>query len=182
LHARIELYRYLRFSAYFLRALHDLRPHGSQRAPQAFGEAGDFTYPPLLVPPVETMVFGARIAPTLPLSSRARSWLTAGVGWGRLHLGRVAGTGGENGLMPPLIRERSGTFVEIPLGLGTSFEIIPRWLSIEIETTGAFIVGQSGKAFETVQAIDAAGIQRKIRPLPLLDGSFVQTLGLSIVL
>jgi hypothetical protein len=170
-HARVELYRYLRFSAWFLRAEHDVR-----LVPGAFGIQGKFT-----LPPVETMVFGARLSPTLPLTSRARSWLTLGVGWGRMYVGR-AQVVEETGSEPFAIRERAGTFVEFPLGLGVSFDIIPRWLAIEIQSTGAFIVRQSGEAHESVQAIDAGGKRRSIGPFPVYDASFVHTLGVSILL
>jgi hypothetical protein len=173
-HARMELYRYLHFTAWFLSARHDVR-----LVPASFGVAGDFTAPPLSIPPAETMVFGARLAPTLPLSSRGRAWVTLGAGWGRMHMPRALVDGHPE---QPFVHARSSTFVEVPLGMGASFEIIPRWLAIEIQTTGAFVMGQSGEALEPAQAIDALGRRRSIRALPSLDASFVQTLGLSILL
>jgi hypothetical protein len=43
-------------------------------------------------------------------------------------------------------------------------------------------VGQQGSSVQAAQAIDAAGKIRSIGGLPRLDASFVQTVGLSLLL
>ena len=177
-HARWELLRVLRFSAYFVDADHDLQiPPGALDVPDEV-VAGPRE---VVAEPVETIAFGARFAPTLPLGERARAWVSAGIGWGRFSFGRMdisePGAAGSY-----KIRERSMSFAEVPIGLGASFDLIRNWLTVEVEVSGAFTFGQGGEALEEAQAIDAAGRRRSIGALPVIDGSFVQTLGLSLVL
>jgi hypothetical protein len=80
------------------------------------------------------------------------------------------------------IRERSGVFVEFPLGLGASFDIIERWLAIEYEATAAPSTGQSGSAYQVFKAIDADGNLKDVGRFGAVEVSFVQTLGLSLIL
>ncbi|HTN84819.1 MAG TPA: hypothetical protein VL242_14060, partial [Sorangium sp.] len=61
-------------------------------------------------------------------------------------------------------------------------DLIHDWLTIELETSGAFLLGRGGDATREGQAIDAQGRRRTIGPLPQAQGSFLQTLGLSLVL
>ncbi len=167
--ARVDVTRYLRANFYAVRTARDVNlPAG------ALGLAGD---------PGEVEVyaysFGLRLAPTWRLGPRARTWVSAGAGWGRLELGRfdVAAAGGSF-----QVRERAASFVELPMGLGASFDVVPRWLAVEIETTGVFYVAQRGRAFEDGQTIDASGRRVTVGAFPMLGGGFVTTLGLSLVL
>lgn len=169
-HARWDIFRYLRFTSYFIDAQHTvLIPDG------ALGVSA-----PVTLDTADSFSFGARLSPTLPLTERARVWLTSGVGWGRIELGRM--TVQEPGTEAFVVRERSMSFVEIPLGVGVAFEIIPRWLAVEVEVTGAFVLGQEGSALHDAQGIDATGKKRLIGSFPEIDASFVQTLGLSLLL
>lgn len=168
-HGRIDVLRYLRFSGYFVSAEHGLElPRGS------LGLGGD-----LELDSVSIFSFGARLMPTWPFSDRLRGWVSVGAGWGRLELDRmkVKELAGHFE-----VRERSASFVEIPLGIGASFDIVPRWLALEFEVTGAFVVGEQGSLVQAAQAVDAAGKIRSIGSFPTLDASFVQTIGLSILL
>jgi hypothetical protein len=125
-------------------------------------------------------MFGVRFSPSIAFTSRFRGWLTAGFGWGRFEYPRMAAQ--DPGQAVFSIPERSAYAIEIPLGLGLSVDLIPRWLSIQAELTAAPIVGQLGTAVTTAQAIDAAGKKRTIGPLPDIDASIVQSLGLSLLL
>ncbi|MDI1433930.1 hypothetical protein [Polyangium sorediatum] len=170
--ARVDITRYLRASLYAVRTERDFNmPSGALGLVGDPGDAEFYTYS-----------FGLRIAPTWRITPRARAWVSAGAGWGRLELGRfsVATSGGS--VFP--VRERAASFVEIPLGLGASFDVVPRWLALEIETTGAFYpeTAQRGRAFEEEQAIDASGRRVTVGPFPRFAGGFVTTLGLSLVL
>lgn len=168
-HARWDVFRYVRFSAYVLKSSHELR------LPQAA-----LGFPATLsIEPVKTYSFGARLAPTWPFNDRARAWISAGIGWGRVASDRIDVTDATGSFQ---VRERAHSFAEIPLGIGAAFEVIPRWLSIEIEVTGSYIFGQEGELLRAAQAIDGAGRKRAIGPFPELDASFTQTLGLSLVL
>jgi hypothetical protein len=176
LHARWEIFDYLRFSAFFVHAEHELALQAG-----ALGQPGPLTAEPREdgAPTVRSLALGARLAPTLPLSERARSWLSVGIGYDRFDFDRmrVSDPRGEF-----TVRERGASYVEIPLGLGVSFDIIRRWLTIELETSGAFLLGEGGDATRDGQAIDAQGRRRNVGALPQTRGSFVQTLGLSLVL
>lgn len=169
IHGRWDVFKYLRFSAYLLKSTHELRvPGGSLGFPAE-----------LSFKPVKTYSFGARLAPTWPMSDRLRAWICGGVGWGRVSSDRIGVTDATGTFE---VRERAHSFVELPLGIGAAFEIIPRWLSLEVEVTGSFVTGQEGELLRGAQAIDGAGRKRAIGPFPVLDASFAQTLGLSLIL
>lgn len=129
-------------------------------------------------PPVETFVFGLRVSPSMAWG-RLSGWLTAGAGWGRFEFQRMTATSSSGAFT---LRERGASFVEIPLGLGASWQIVPRWLSIDFEATAAFVAGQHGEAFDHAQTVDRAGHLRDVGPLPVMDASFVQTIGFSLLL
>ena len=169
LHARWEIFKYLRFAAYFIDA-----HHGIDLPPGALGQQGV-----LEIESLRTYSFGARLCPTLPIGTRARAWLSVGVGWGRMEFGRMTVKDATGAFQ---VRERSDPFVEFPMGIGGSFDIIPRWLSVELELTGAFVSSEDGDATGQKQAIDGQGRKTHIGGFPELDGTFVQTLGLSLVL
>jgi hypothetical protein len=175
-----QVFRYLRFSMFMVEHFHTLDlPAGPERS---LGVAGR-------IPSVSMhgYTFGVRAAPTLPLGKRVRLWLSVGWDFGYLGYPELVVTG----VTPPncapammnctpTIRGRTATMFEVPLGLGAAVEIIPRWLSLHLEVTGAFVPSQSGEALSPGQYIDVNGIQRSVGPMPKLDASFVQTLGLSV--
>jgi hypothetical protein len=169
-HLNWEILSHLRFTFYVEAARHPLTFDAG-----ALGQPGKITSPA-----VSTYMFGARFSPTLPLTPRLRAWLTGGFGWGRFKYPRM--TAQDPGQAAFTLPERSAYLVELPLGLGISFDIIPRWLSIQAELTGAFMIGHQGSAFEPGQAIDAAGKKRAVGLLPHLDASVVQSIGLSLLL
>jgi len=167
-HARWEIFRYLRFNAYFLGASHALRiPEGALGIPGKVESAS-----------VDTFSFGARLAPTLPLGDRARAWVSVGIGYGRFEFPKMYLA--ELGPYP--VRERAMSFAEVPAGIGISYDLIRDWLTLELEVLGALALGQDGTSTQRAQAIDAEGRRRSIGGLPVIDATFVQTLGLSIVL
>lgn len=169
IHVRWALFEHLHITAYYLDChMPVLLPEG------ALGQTGT-----LSSPPVETFSFGIRVSPSMTWG-RFAGWLTAGGGWGRMEFGRVRVETPQGATY--LLRERSGTFAEIPLGLGLSYQIIPKWLSVDVELTGAFNIGQHGEAFDPAQTVDASGKKRVVDPMPALDGTFVQAIGLSVLL
>lgn len=171
LHLDIPLFEKLGFTAYFLDARHTMvLPPGS------LGFAGKITPDAA----AHSFRFGARFSPTIPLTSRLKIWATAGAGWGRIEFPRMTAT--DPGGAPFMIRERADSVVELPVGLGASFEIIPRWLSIRVEATYAGVLGQVGTGQDTAQAIDDHGMKRTIGSLPHLSGILAQTIGLSLLL
>lgn len=129
-------------------------------------------------PPVETFVFGVRASPRMTWGP-ITGWLTAGAGWGRFEFRRMTAT---NATGVFALRERGGSFVELPLGFGVSFEIIKRWLTLDLQATAAFVLEQHGEAFDSAQTVDAAGKLREVGPMPIIDASLVQTIGFSLLL
>ncbi|WP_437568918.1 hypothetical protein [Sorangium sp. So ce542] len=176
IHARWEIVEHLRFSAFVVLARHEVAMQQG-----ALGQPGAITAEPREdgAPGARALALGARLAPTLPLGERARSWISVGVGYDRFDFDRmrVSDPGGEF-----TIRERGGSYVAIPLGLGVSFDLIRNWLTIELESSGAFLLGRGGDATREAQAIDGLGRRRTIGGLPQARGSFIHTLGLSLVL
>jgi hypothetical protein len=167
-----EIFRYLRFNAYFVDARHDVTlPPGSLGLdPESRIELA----------PMYTFAFGARFLPTLPLSKRVRVWIALGVGYGRMEFERMTVTQPDGQQI--IVRDRSEPFIEFPLGGGASFDILQDRLRVNLEITGAFINNQDGNATGPVQAIDPAGKKLAVGGFPELAGSFVQTLGISLVL
>ena len=168
-YATIDLFRFLRLTAYVVGADHPLElPVGSLGLASRIDSHS-----------VHTVSLGLRLSPTLVVSPRVRIWLTGGAGWGHFEYARmtVNDAGG-----PFIIRDRQETLAEYPLGAGASVELVPGWLRIQLEGTGALHSGQQGNAVDVFQAVDAAGKRRDVGPLPLIQATFVQTLGLSLVL
>jgi hypothetical protein len=130
-------------------------------------------------PPVDTYVFGARLSPNMTWG-RIRAWVSAGAGWGRFELRRFTATSSSGASYT--LRERGASFIEFPLGVGISFEIIKRWLSLDLAGTASFVVGQEGDAFSDAQAVDPSGKLVNVGPMPVMDASLVQTIGFSLLL
>lgn len=167
---------YLRFNAYLLAARHALKlPKGALGPKGAALANQDYDF--------ASYSFGARLCPALPLPSRLPLVLFAcsGIGWGRLEFGRMQIQAPQNAA-PYAVRERSSTFAEIPIGLGASLEIIPNWLALRLEIAASIPFGQEGSATHSAQIIDDSGQIQHVNALPVLDASFTQTLGLSLLL
>jgi len=177
-HLRWPIFDWLRFHAYFLDAHHGLDiPQGALAAPTSVSISPAAS---IDTGAVETFSFGGRLAPTWPISERLRAWVSAGIGWGRFNFPVMTVT--EPGGHAYEVQDRSGVFVEFPLGIGASFDVIERWLAIELESTIAPVTGQSGDAYEVFQAIDADGEIADVGPFGAIEASFVNTVGLSLIL
>jgi hypothetical protein len=160
-----EVFRYLWFTGYVVESDHTLDlPPGSLGLPGTLTASSAHTY-----------TFGARISPTLPIGSRVRLWLTAGAGWGVVQYPILQGAGFT-------VHARTADVVEVPLGIGAAFEVIPRWLRIHLELTGAVVPSQTGDALDDSGQTIINGKMRSVGPMPRLDAIITQTLGLSLVL
>lgn len=159
-----QVLRYLGVTGYVVEHDHPLfLPFGALDVPGQINPASAHAYS-----------FGVRASPTIPLGPRVLLWLTAGGGWGRVEYGTMT-VAGANILLPA----RAESLFEIPLGLGGSVEIIPRWLSLRLEVTGAFLPSQIGDALQHGQFI-RGGAMADFFPMPRLDATFVETLGLML--
>jgi hypothetical protein len=171
-HVRLswEVLRYLWFTGYLTESRHPLEL-----------PAGSLGVPAVLTGPAAWMfTFGARLNPTFPIGPRVRIWATAGAGWGRIGYPRLCPMQPCSGAF--VVHERPAYLVEIPIGIGAAFEIVPRWLRLHVETTGSLIPSQTGEAYEHTQTIDSTGKMHDVGPMPRIDGAITQTIGLSLVL
>ncbi|AKT36970.1 hypothetical protein [Chondromyces crocatus] len=175
MHGRWEFFRWLRFNIYFVGAVHEVSvPLG------ALGTPGEVTgNDPDTMPKVDTFAFGARLAPTLPIGDRARTWIGVGIGYGRFAYGRM--TIREPRDLTYQVRQRATSFAEVPFSFGTSVDLIRGWLTLDAELSLGLALGQGGTAIDDAQTI-RAGAKQNVGPLPTIDFSMVQTLGLMIVL
>jgi hypothetical protein len=170
IHISWQIVRYLRVTGYVVESRHTLKfPQGS------LGLPGEITSDSM-----HAYTFGLRLSPSLPLGTRARVWATVGAGWGRLEYPRLTVTEATKGSY--VVRERAAAVAEVPLGAGGSFELIPRWLALQLEVTGALVPSQISDAMREGQAIDSAGKMRGVGPMPRLDASIATTLSLSLLL
>jgi hypothetical protein len=178
-HLHWPIIRWLRFHPYFVWTIQGLEiPQGALTVPDSPKSISSAAV--LSDVSAESFSFGAKIAPTLPINERLRLWLAVGVGWGRFNYDEMTVT--EPGGTEFTVLDRKSVFVEFPLGLGISFDVIERWLALEYEATAAPAVGQTGDAHEVFQAVDAAGNIRDVGPFGAIEVSIVQVLGLSLIL
>lgn len=169
LHAQTAITEWLHVKLYFVDARHGVTiPDG------ALGPRGSVD-----LPTMKSYAFGLRVSPTWQLHPRFRIWATGGAGWGRMEFGAMTI---DDGARIIKVRDRADPFIEFPLGLGVSAEIIPRWLNVFYEGTGAFIIDQEGPAVRQAQGIDSLGHLQSVGPFPRFGSSWVQSLGLSLIL
>lgn len=169
LSARIDVWKYLRANIYVVRSA-----TSTDLAVGALGLSGDPGQVALT-----SYALGLRLSPTLRWGPRARTWLSVGAGWGRMEMGRIDVASGGSSY---IVRERAFSFVEFPMGIGTSFDIIKNWLTVEIEAMGAFHAAERGTALRTGQTINPSGERTIVDPFPEITATFVQTIGLALVL
>jgi hypothetical protein len=169
-----QVCRFFRFTGYVLE--HD---HAIHWGPDPLGNGSG-----LSAANAHMYSFGARFSPTLPIGRRVRLWITFGAGWGRVEYPRLTVTApaGLAGPVNPIVtvRERGESLFEVPVGLGGAVTLIPRWLSLRFEVTGAFVPSQIGEALQQGQYIDATGKAQVFPAMPKLDASFVESLSLAL--
>jgi hypothetical protein len=186
LHARWEMFDFLQFSAYFIDAHHGITVPDNGLG-TTLGTAGKVNLGAL-----ETYSFGARFQPLLHIKERFRAWLSFGVGWGRMDIGRMQVF--NPGVDPKTTKcdlskadapcfqvdPRSSPYVEFPMGLGVGFDIIPRWLAIEYEFHGVFMSNQDGTALNPVHPVGSNNLQVAVGAFPPFTHSLTNSLALSL--
>ena len=122
---------------------------------------------------------GARFEPTYRIMDSVRVFAIVGIGWGKLNMGRIHVQESARSYM---VRDRSGVFVEIPLGLGLAYEVIPRWLAIQAEVDVSPFWKQSGGVHGTSPYTDSDGILGSVGPMPMQTHSASFLFGVSLLL
>jgi len=167
-YARILLHPYLQAAAVFSWATHSLETDEDALGAHGLSRTGNMT----------AYRLEAHILPTLPIGDWVRLYAIVGLGWGRIEFGTMHAD--YNGDF--VIRGRGASYFDVPAGLGTSIEVIPRWLGVDIAMWAAPTFAKQGTAHTPLQAIDGAGHARTVGPLPEVPVWFVQSLGLSVLL
>lgn len=172
-HAQLLSARWLRFSLYYLHARQPLEVPG--------GAFGGFQTAQLESGFLTSYVLGARLQPTLNLGSRLHLWVSAGAGWGKVTAPAMTleSTSPERSA---LVAPREGVVVELPFGVGGSFDIIERWLAVSVDATYTSQTKQSGSIYGTSQAVDSTGQLVEIGPLPKLGPGMTATASIVIEL
>ncbi|PIE06250.1 MAG: hypothetical protein CSA75_00500, partial [Sorangium cellulosum] len=168
--ARAFVKPWLNFAIYYLRASHTLAlPPSAAGINDTDSSIGD----------VLTYSLGARLEPSFPVTSNFRTWLSIGVGWGRLNLEKVLVTERERSYH---VRDRSGVFVEVPIGLGASYQVLPNWLAIQIEADVAHLSKQSGNLYDPTPYVDSNGNRGFVGPMPIQSYAGSLLFGISMPL
>jgi opacity protein-like surface antigen len=168
--ARGYVWSWLNAAIYHRRASHEIDlPRG----------AAGLDYEHISMDKVLVYSLGARLEPTYHVSEAFRTWVSVGVGWGRMTLGKVHVQESDRSYTVP---DRAGVFVEVPLGLGASYEVVPRWLAVQAEADIAHLSNQSGGLHGSTPYVDSNGSLHFAGPMPtqVVSGSFL--LGVSLLL
>ena len=120
----------------------------------------------------------ARVEPTWVISPRLRVRGAVGMGWARLSVPSPSSDGGVQ------IRtaERHGVMLDAIVGVSASYDLIPNWLVAEAGLDGGMVWGESGGAFERLQAFDQDGHRLFVDALPDFNGTLSALLSLGILL
>jgi hypothetical protein len=163
-HIQVPIARLLRFTAYYARIAQriDMRP----------GALG-IGAPVSPKDELDSYVIGARLQPTVHLSSRLRLWLDLGAAWGVmtspvLHVDAAA---------PYEVGRHPEAFAEFPFGAGGEFDWWPERAGVTVDVTGGLISGGFDQA-DRLQTIDASGRLVAVPPLPSFSSSWSATLGI----
>ena len=129
-------------------------------------------------PGLEVLSMQAGLEPTWSPVRHVRLWAGPWMGWGRV-------TAPEPRIEGPLrVRsaERYGVILEAGLGFGTTYEILPRWLTLNTTLGAGLMADQSGTVFQQVQGFDDEGHRVFVDGLPRFSGCFQASAGLGVLL
>lgn len=122
---------------------------------------------------MKRVYIGVLAEPTWTFTDRLAVWIALGIGWGRTKADAESEW---------TVRERSGVFLEIPIGIGIGYELVPDWLRLSVSGNVGVLTLQSGSLFEPVQAIDASGMLTTAPALPEFATSWGAVAGLGVLL
>ena len=177
-HARVELLPWLGFRAGYL-----VSRHPADIEDDALGNPNTrYSSPTLSVHHI-----AGRIEPTWVATDELRLFASLGIGWSRItaetiDLSPAAPALGTAGGTELEVRKQTGVMLEYPLGLGASYDVVPRWVALSLALWAAPLSNQTGDAFESTQTVDQDGMLTSVQGLPKFAATFGGTLGLSIIL
>ena len=121
----------------------------------------------------------ARVEPTFDLGTDVVLRGIAGVGWGRIELDPSHAHDADG---PFLVRDRSASIVEFPLGAGVSVELVEGWLKLEVELLVSPTLTTDGTAHVPVGVVAGDGSAGRVVALPRAPVSLQQAVGLAVQL
>ncbi|MCH2109976.1 MAG: hypothetical protein MK135_11645 [Polyangiaceae bacterium] len=137
------------------------------------GDSYDFEWEQ---PNLKVVSLGLNLEPTLVLRPRLRAYGILGLGWVRYRAATPEAEGQDFGKF-----YRSAVEIDLNLGLGASWDIVPNWLNVSLSASYGFPFSQSGDAYSAQQII-IDGQASMIAPLPETKGAADVLLSLALIL
>lgn len=107
------------------------------------------------------------VQPTWVVRPTLRLYSSIGLGWGSVTTPSIRLTGPASSA----IRQRRGVFVEVPVGLGVTWWVFPRWISLTYESIFAPAMFSSGDAYSPDSYISPSGQNAIATPMPTFRGN-----------
>lgn len=158
-----------------LRVLVQTMQHAVSVREGGLGVAGARTEQPSL----EVLSMQSGLEPTWSVAPHVRLWGGPWMGWGRI----TAPEPRFQGALRVRSADRYGVIIEAGLGIGTTYEIVPRWVTVNTALGAGFMVDQSGLVFdEQMQGFDQDGHRIWVDRLPKFAGTYQASLGIGVLL
>ncbi len=168
--ARAYLVPWLRIAVYYLGGYESIDiPRG----------AASIEYDDLDLGRAWAFSLGGRIEPTWHVSDRFRAFGIVGAGWGRMKTPPMQV---QNEATSYAVDRRAGVWVEFPVGVGATFDVVRNRLGLSFESTVAPHGSQSGSLFGAVQYVDSNGTMGHVQGMPKLSLSVATMLNVVVEL
>jgi hypothetical protein len=169
-HARVDVLDWLaaRLSARF------------ETEPVSF-DPGALGLPPgttLTQPTPHRVYLAATAEPTWSPLPRLGLFAGLGIGMGRTTAPELQATGAEHLTLPT----RAAVFVEVPVSLGTRYEVLPDWLVATISGSVGLLTDQSGALVSPYETPGKSGKLVRVGAFPELGTSWALLAGLGVLL
>lgn len=167
---RAYLWPWLGLTVRYNRAEHTLvlEPGALQTGAAALEPAAD----------LQVTTLQAALQPTVQIRPTLRLFASAGLGWGSV----IAPAIRLPGATLSSIRQRRGVQVEVPLGVGLGWWVLPRWVNISYEASLAPAYSSSGDAYSTDIYVNQQGKNAFVGPLPRFTTSAYHHLSITLTL
>lgn len=176
LHFRVALLPWLRVSGRYSRALHDVKLAPGALGTSAVSPSGGASV--VEVDPLHVTSIDGRVHPTYSPVPRLHLMASVGLGWSSALLPRVR----ENPPSGPSQRLRTGSFIDVPLGLGVVVDVVPRWVTISYEATYAPTLKTSGDLYTSEGWVKGDGQLGEAGAFTRFGASFGHAVALSLSL
>jgi hypothetical protein len=129
-------------------------------------------------PSFQRVVLGFTLEPTWTPLPRLDVWLGLGLGWGRTTEGRLYASGAESVTLPI----RSAVFVEFPASIGVRYQVIPRFIVVNLIGSASLVTNQSGGLEDVYATPGRSGLLVNVGAFPAFQTSFAALAGVGVLL